>query len=275
MVCLKIIAHYSSQLEPITNKLQGVSVNLLSVKKHIGKLLEIFQNDRNHCEVIFSEIFKAVVESSKDLNIEIVIPRLVGRQTHRANVNGKSAEEYFRISIFNPYLDSLISSLKSRFSEDSNIAFSLSLLHPIYIEKDILLNSKDIKNIAEKYSFENFEAEYSTWVSMWKMKPVTMSENVEFMELLIKNCEYYPAIAKTIKIFLSIPPTTCSVERSFSTLRRVKTWLRSTMTENRLSGLCMISVHRKIVNLDKQNIISQVIDIFGSDRRNLKFLFSE
>ncbi|XP_075210513.1 uncharacterized protein LOC142317848 [Lycorma delicatula] len=33
----------------------------------------------------------------------------------------------------------------------------------------------------------------------------------------------------------------CTIERSFSTLRRVKTWLRSTMRKIRLAGLCMMN----------------------------------
>ena len=41
------------------------------------------------------------------------------------------------------------------------------------------------------------------------------------------------------------------VERSFSTLRRLKTWLRSMMTEDRLSALRLINVYCKVDILDK------------------------
>lgn len=272
LVCLKIISRYSAQLEPVTNKLQGVSVDLLSVKQHIDQLLTIFANDRENSEDIFSLIFKEVEEMAQISDIEIKIPRITGRQTHRSNVPATSAEQYFRLNIFIPYLDSLITSLKSRFSEDSSIGFSLSRLHPKITRNNVFLKSDQIKNITEKYGLENFEAEYTTWVATWKIKEV--SENVDFSELLSNDCEFYPSIQKGLKIFLTLPPTSCSIERSFSTLRRVKTWLRSTISENRLSGLCMMSVHRTMVENKKDEIISSVIDIFGSDRRNLKFLFS-
>jgi len=39
--------------------------------------------------------------------------------------------------------------------------------------------------------------------------------------------------------------TTCTSERSFSSLRRLKTYLSSTMAENRLNGLAMLSIHRE------------------------------
>jgi len=52
---------------------------------------------------------------------------------------------------------------------------------------------------------------------------------------LLAHCEYYPAIFQILNIFISLPPTTSRIKRSFSTLRRVKTWLRST-TEDLLNG---------------------------------------
>ena len=60
----------------------------------------------------------------------------------------------------------------------------------------------------------------------------------------------FPAIAHAIRITLALPVTTCLIERSFSTLRslrRVKTWLRSTINDGRLTGLCMMSVHRDMI----------------------------
>jgi len=47
--------------------------------------------------------------------VEITMPRVVGRQVHRMNIQAKSTEEYYRISIFNPYMDSYITELEQRF----------------------------------------------------------------------------------------------------------------------------------------------------------------
>lgn len=134
----KIISRYSAQLEPVTNKLQGVCINLLSVKDHINQLMTVFLNDRENSDGIFSTIFKEVEEIAQLSDIEIKMPRITGRQTQRSNILATSAEQYFRLNIFIPYLDSLITSLKSRFSENSSTGFSLSLLHPKNIKKQPL-----------------------------------------------------------------------------------------------------------------------------------------
>ena len=49
---------------------------------------------------------------------------------------------------------------------------------------------------------------------------------------------------KLLKIILIVPVSSCTVERSFSALRRLKTFLRSTMTQNRLNDIALLHVYR-------------------------------
>jgi len=56
----------------------------------------------------------------------------------------------------------------------------------------------------------------------------------------------FPNIKKLLKIFVTLPITTSSCERSFSTLRRLKTYLRNTSSEDRLNGLALLNIHRDI-----------------------------
>jgi hypothetical protein len=62
-----------------------------------------------------------------------------------------------------------------------------------------------------------------------------------------------------------------TVERSFSTLRGLKTRLRSTMTEDGPSAaLCLINIHHKLDILDQ---IDHIIDIFADFKnRPLEFV---
>ena len=57
------------------------------------------------------------------------------------------------------------------------------------------------------------------------------------------------------------PVTICTCERSVSTLRRVKTFLRTSTGEDRLSALSVLSVHRD-VSLD----LTEVVDKFARER---------
>jgi hypothetical protein len=51
---------------------------------------------------------------------------------------------------------------------------------------------------------------------------------------------------KLLKIISTIPMNTAEAERSFSTLKRIKRFLRNSMTENRLIALAMLSIEKQI-----------------------------
>ena len=127
--------------------------------------------------------------------------------------------------------------------------------------------------IHKENQIDNFEAEALAWYDIWSASPMQSGlKDADFSQLL-SHTDFYPSIRKAILILLTLPTTTRAIERSFSTLRRVKTWLRSTMADDRLSGLCMMSVHRENISQKKEEFVNNVVDEFGKDRRRLQFLF--
>ena len=82
-----------------------------------------------------------------------------------------------------------------------------------------------------------------------------------------------PQFAKAMNIYSVIPATSCSCERSFSALRRLKTYLRSTMSQDRLSNLAILTIEPSFVNQVLTENMEDMIDTFGerSGRRALFF----
>jgi len=78
-----------------------------------------------------------------------------------------------------------------------------------------------------------------------------------------RNLGTFPHISTLLQIFATLPVTTSSSERSFSALKFIKNYLRSTMTDERLNGLALLFVHP----LD----YDAVIDEFGKSNRRLQF----
>ena len=78
----------------------------------------------------------------------------------------------------------------------------------------------------------------------------------------------YREVYHLIKIYRVIPVSSASSERSFSTLRRVKTWLRSSMTEERLSDISIMSIERE-ETLKLESRIDSLVSAFAqaSDSR--------
>lgn len=61
-----------------------------------------------------------------------------------------------------------------------------------------------------------------------------------------------PNIFVVYRILFTIPITVASAERSFSKLKLLKNYLRSTMSQERLNGLATLCIEKKL--LDDVNI---------------------
>ena len=71
------------------------------------------------------------------------------------------------------------------------------------------------------------------------------------------NSDLYPKVTKCLLVLLDMPVSTASAERPFSIMRRLKTYLRSTMGTERLPGLWLLNIHR-----EREISSEQVVDVF-------------
>ena len=83
--------------------------------------------------------------------------------------------------------------------------------------------------------------------------------------LVACNQTTFPVIHSLLRILATLPVTTASSERSFSTLRRLKTYLRNTTSEDRLNGLALLQVHRDI-----RFTVEDVLDELAKKSRRLE-----
>ena len=67
----------------------------------------------------------------------------------------------------------------------------------------------------------------------------------------------YSEVIKLVKLYFTIPITTANAERSFSALRRIKTYLRSSMMQERLNNVMLLHCHKnKTDSLDMKDFVS-------------------
>ena len=67
-----------------------------------------------------------------------------------------------------------------------------------------------------------------------------------------------PNLSIRYKIYLTLPVTSANAERSFSKLKIIKSCLHSTMTNERLSSLGLISIERDLAeNIDFESTINR------------------
>ena len=72
----------------------------------------------------------------------------------------------------------------------------------------------------------------------------------------------FPDLLVLFKLALTVPVASASAERSFSTMHRIKSHLRASMSEMRTNDLCLISVERELSDSIMINP-SSMIDAFA------------
>ena len=82
--------------------------------------------------------------------------------------------------------------------------------------------------------------------------------------------ELLSEVSKVLKLMLVMPASNAAGERSFSSLRRIKSYLRSTMKQSRLNHLMVLHIQKEAT--DKLNLID-VANMFiaGSEHRMTVF----
>ena len=91
---------------------------------------------------------------------------------------------------------------------------------------------------------ESCDAEIDCWETFWfsSFKGSVLPDTVE-TTMQHTMTTMYPNIFIVLSLLGVIPVTTCSCERCISVLRRLKTYLRSTITQNRFNDLAVLQIH--------------------------------
>ena len=183
-------------------------------------------------------------------------------------------EDYHRVNTFYTSLDKVLAEIETRFSgNDQDVLCALG---------DITLSdsptSASFDRVARYYNLDR-ELLQADQRLFCQFKAAHVGKSIktpaEVIEVLNANSLYEmtPEFSKVTSILAVIPATSCSAERSFSGLRRLKTYLRSTMGQNRLNSLAIVCIERSYGNKVIVNSMNKIINTFGQrhGRKNFSF----
>ena len=194
--------------------------------------------------------------------------RKCSTQKHRSNVPADSPELFHKRSIFLPLLDGVITQMDSRFSKHNKNALKLGIILPNQAKHIVDSESENTVNIEECFNFyrhllpysslERAKGEFHIWSTMWSSREVDTIPEDAIGALNECDRNTFPLIHQLLKILAIQPVSTASAERSFSCLRRLKDWMRSTMGEERLSGLALMALNRDKISLaDAEEVLNR------------------
>lgn len=183
----------------------------------------------------------------------------------------ENRELRFKVDCFFAVLDLSIQSIQERFtllmqfSHNFNFLSNLSkfLQHSEEEQLKFCINLESVltdKN-KNKRDINGKELLYELrFLLNFELKSEIISSPIETLNYIIKNKlnDGFPNITIALRILLTMPISVATAERSFSKLKIIKNYLRSTMSQERLENLAIISIESDLLNnLDTQEMIKQ------------------
>ncbi|KAI6658174.1 Zinc finger MYM-type protein 1-like [Oopsacas minuta] len=112
------------------------------------------------------------------------------------------------------------------------------------VDLDVISKYPELDKCSLQMQLEIFKHNY---------KPDTLSDaKLSYRSMTPEVRSLFPQVVVLLKLLLVCPVSSCECECSFSALRRLKTWLRATMTQHRLNCVSVCHVHCE--KLDKVDV---------------------
>jgi len=125
--------------------------------------------------------------------------------------------------------------------------------------------------VYDDFDYDILEAQLSLLRSLFKTSvPTTASDvttalrSTEGATLLLNE------VVRFVKLCVVLPATSASAERSFSSLRRLKTYIRSTVGQPRLNHLLLLHCHQERLDTLELRTVAQLF-ISANEKRSKYF----
>ncbi|XP_072351161.1 uncharacterized protein [Scyliorhinus torazame] len=207
-----------------------------------------------HYESEAKGLCEDITSSYSDASKRIVTRKFSDGTSGIASLRGA---DKFRTEVLYKLYDCLIIQLHKRIDPDEQIAkrfkFLSELVNNSEIDEDSIKliisyckDDIDHKLVNECYQFK----EYLRLRKSQHTEENTPSK-MQCAEILLLICEQhliemFPNITTALKLYLTKPIMSCEAERNFSKISFIKNKFRSTMTEERLNSLCILSLENDI-----------------------------
>ena len=230
----------------------------------------------------FDLFWQKVTTSAKELDLDDpALPRC--RKAPRRFDDGSiptfhtTVEDHYRIIYFEA-LDLITACIEDRFNQPGYktygkvqaLLLKAAASAPYEEELHFVLSfyGSDFDSLLLPTHLEIFSQSFPTHSN------VVVSEILAFFQQCsLGQLELMSQVSKLVKLLLVMPATNASSERSFGAVRRVKTYLRSTMSQRRLNHLILLHVHKD--HIDGLNLLDVANDFIADSEHRKHVIGTE
>ena len=282
---LKLSHLIFSATEQLSITLQGRNTTMQEAVDSANLAIKFLQSQRN--DNAFSRFYSRIVEDCKELTSEPKLPRYRrapkrfdehSTNTHRFD----DSESYFK----QQYVEALKTAageLQKRFQQTRGMPVAAAIENTLlnsansgdgHISEEVKLYSKEIDIERLKIQLQILPELIRTYNQKNPGKSIKRVTNLrtlcEVMSDISSSKSLLSEVFNLLHIALTIPVTSATAERAFSALRRLKNFLRSTMTQPRLNHVMLLHIHKERTdNIDLTMIAKEFVSV--NERRHTYF----
>ena len=135
--------------------------------------------------------------------------------------------------------------------------------------------SREVEDVVSLYKDDIDKAEPTTQLEILgatlkreEKSIVTIHELIQYLQSLTSGQHsLLSQVCRVGRLLLVLPATDATSERSFSSLRRLKGYLRSTMSQPRLNHVMILNIYKEL--LDKLDLRAVAKEFVGSNEHRL------
>ena len=266
IITVVIVRHILDLTRPLTVRLQKKAMDLLKAREEVLLLKSALRGMQTDLNTRHHALYEEAVTLARLVSVQPSMPRIIQRQVYRNNAPAPTPEDYYRINLTTDFLNHVLMQLDSRFEDDVFVCYKgFSVIPSILLATDPIWKD-NVREFCDHYrqdipNYAGLPAELLLWERMWKEKKDRREDIPDSISATLEQIDKdaYLNIHTMLQILITIPISSASCERSISTLRNLKTYLRNTMVQDRRNGLALMHAHREM-ELD----LEKIVDLFAN-----------
>jgi len=278
--------------EACSKKLQKTDMSLSEAQKAALEVVELAIAARS--DVAFNAKYAVWVSEARQLSVDSpALPRPIqvpkrfaagAQQLKFTEPKARYRQLYFE------FLDLAINTVRSRFEQpgidlcakiENAIVQSLTQNDRDHDDQEMSDGDsgvkKDLKDICTHYAgdidYQRLLRQLAVFGDTCRDKQIVNMRDVSshLKTMAAIHHDVFSELTLLTKLFLVVPVSSATAERSFSAMRRLKTYLRSTMSTERLNSVMTLHVHKDLLDcVDDSAVVKDFVacnevrmDIFG------------
>lgn len=221
---------HAFMLEFNTVFLLKLFANIFAHTDVLYQILQLKELDVVECVRNVKGCYASIQELKKDEHFNNLLSDAI-------EVSGESVTESKVVNyrnLHNAIIDKIIDEMTRRFNELEEYRY-IGLLNHDHFERYNVAFPTDMLKMLTKFDSKFDEAKLNNELNVLYSRQEFRGKKIQDIISIIVEQNLQQTFSETLrlsKLILTLPNTTASVERSFSVLRRLKNYLRSTMGEN-------------------------------------------